>query len=494
MFGRILYMIAHGANGCIYNPPLRCITKFKLKHKPTMSKYNVRKDMFWSELQGQRLMDRADPSLAFHVPAETCPMANTAANKDAANQCLALIGTYTTDHITKITQTKHHINTDLIQSRFAGISLMDLLTKEEHLPLISSAKWQHSLGQWLTMASMLNRAGIQHGDWSPQNVLYDSVNNRWNLIDFDLVTPMDQFYKLAQYSDKWYHPLEAHLYGIITRQLAIDGDLLTERSMTPINQFVKRHCRKWTSAILQYAWYLMATEGRLMRSKEWFRRCVHITKSLLLLTTSRTDNISANINSIDEQSTSTNQYKSLTETKYLPKDLKTSLTAALGQVATRINDFAVQANLQFTINALRNRGILRPFNNKHMMSTDKQMNPTKTLSSRRCSASKRYYGRTRRCVQPCPKDTKEDYETGDCVPFVRKTSANTKVVGNPNLILIPDTNTSIKCPSNKVYNPYTRRCIRPCGQGKTMTKGFKCVRQSDHYLPPQAEKDSWWFG
>ena len=220
-----------------------------------------------------------------------------------------------------------------------------------------------------------------------------------------------------------------------------------------------------------------------MRSKEWFRRCVHITKSLLLLTTAHTDHISAGI-SIDEQSTSTNQHKELTETKYLPKDLKTSLTAALGQVATRINDFAVQANLQFTINTLRNRGILRPFNNKQMMSTDKQMTPTKTLSSRRCSAGKRYYGRTRRCVQPCPKNTKEDYETGDCVP--------TKGVSNPNPT--PNTNTSIKCPSDKVHNTYTRRCIRPCGQGKTMTKGFKCVRQSDHYLPPQSDKDSWWFG
>jgi serine/threonine protein kinase len=172
-----------GAYGCIFTPPLKCSDKTskKLKYpKNTVSKVFSSDDSFEDEKNIQKLIDKIDPDHKFTVEYfGSCDVNIDNVKLSNIRDCR---------HIDPSKKTTYK---ELIYS-YGGIDLADVLSKERG----NSTKFKSILKSFQPLIEGLKliiNKNYLHVDIKPENILLHK--KRIYLIDFGLMTPIDQIYE-----------------------------------------------------------------------------------------------------------------------------------------------------------------------------------------------------------------------------------------------------------------------------------------------------------
>jgi hypothetical protein len=87
--------------------------------------------------------------------------------------------------------------------------------------------------------------------------------------------------------------------------------------------------------------------------------------------------------------------------------------------------------------------------------------------------------KTAKTVKRCPKGSRRDTKTGKCVPKTQSNKNNTFV----NAVDCTSKCDNVTCPSNKICNPPTGKCVLKTGAiGKKILEGAKMLKEADRKL------------
>lgn len=171
-----------GAYGCIFTPPLKCSDKNKkLKYpKNTVSKLFSSDSSFEDEKNMQKLIEKIDPNHKFTLEYfGSCNVNIDNVKLSNIRDCI------------HIDPTKKTTYKELIYS-YGGVDLADVLSKEKGNP----TKFTNILKSFQPLIEglklIVNKKYL-HADIKPENILLHK--DRIYLIDFGLMTPIDQIYE-----------------------------------------------------------------------------------------------------------------------------------------------------------------------------------------------------------------------------------------------------------------------------------------------------------
>jgi len=183
----ILYMsldpkfLAEGAFGCVHRPSLRCNKSKKIDYKNKISKVMTTKNAN-KEMREYVLIDRVDPSSKYYLgKPDTCKFEKSDMNDPAVNNCK--IGK-------RILESSD--NYELIVMKDGGDNLEEFVIKMKKEPDNASNRrimtqfWTEAKRLFLGVESFIGN-NIIHHDLKPQNIVYNTVTNRCNFIDFGMM-------------------------------------------------------------------------------------------------------------------------------------------------------------------------------------------------------------------------------------------------------------------------------------------------------------------
>jgi len=196
--------VGHGGYGCVYKPPLEC----KESHSPEYYKGKITKASIEKhakdEIDKQKLIDEIDPSFKYHLrtpkictPAESneellkeCKPIKTNIRKHlkSSSKLLDNVRLLTIDDggmdFTRFTDTIHHI-----YANESKIKSMKILT----------TFWSKSFILIDAIEDFLTKR-IMHRDLKPENIMYNIDDERFNIIDFGLLTTFDSYITSFHYN------------------------------------------------------------------------------------------------------------------------------------------------------------------------------------------------------------------------------------------------------------------------------------------------------
>ena len=178
---QIPQFLAEGAYGCVHRPSLRCNESKDINYRNKLSKImsskNARK-----ELQEYILIDKVDPKAEFYLgKPETCKFEKSNVNNPPVSKCK--IGKQILESNEKY---------DLIIMNDGGDNLADFAIKMKKVSnnvenrKIMTKFWKEAKRLLLGVQAFV-KYNIIHHDLKPQNIVYNSVSNRCNIIDFGLM-------------------------------------------------------------------------------------------------------------------------------------------------------------------------------------------------------------------------------------------------------------------------------------------------------------------
>jgi len=178
---QIPQFLAEGAYGCVHRPSLRCNESKDINYRNKLSKIMSSKNAI-KELEEYVLIDKADPKAEFYLgKPETCKFEKSNVNNPPVSKCK--IGK-------QILESNE--NYDLIIMNDGGDNLEDFAIKMKKASNNASNRkimtkfWKEAKRLLLGVQAFLKHHMIHH-DLKPQNIVYNSVSNRCNIIDFGLM-------------------------------------------------------------------------------------------------------------------------------------------------------------------------------------------------------------------------------------------------------------------------------------------------------------------
>ena len=173
--------VAEGVSGCVHRPSLRCNKSKRIDYTSKISK--VMKTKYANkEMSEFVLMNRLDPDENFHLGTpDICPFEKSDDNNIPVSKCK--IGK-------KILESSEDY--ELLIMRDGGDNLEKFSVNMKKAP--DNASNRNIMTQFWTEANRLFQ-GVQtfienniiHHDLKPQNIVYNSVTNRCNFIDFGIM-------------------------------------------------------------------------------------------------------------------------------------------------------------------------------------------------------------------------------------------------------------------------------------------------------------------
>jgi len=194
--------LAEGAYGCVHRPSLRCNETKKINYKDKISKVMSAKNAK-KELKEYVLIAKADPTAKFYLgKPDTCKFKKSDLNDDAVKECK--MGK-------NILSAKNGY--ELIIMPDGGDNLEEFVQKMHKLPNTTANKetmsrfWKEA-GRLFRGTQAFIKSGIVHHDLKPQNIVYNTSENRSNFIDFGLMEEIQKSRTAAirgTYGFSFYH-------------------------------------------------------------------------------------------------------------------------------------------------------------------------------------------------------------------------------------------------------------------------------------------------
>lgn len=208
--------IGEGGYGCAYDPSLLCKEKKPTEfYKNKISKALTKKHAL-DEIKEQKLFDNVDTNYEFHLKQPTMCDLDIANNSNVQfiKECDLV--------------RKKKIKLDSISLLIMDNGGMDLvkfakyITKSNEKTIFQKKNiiknfWRNSI-HLIRALHQLNINEIMHHDLKPHNVVFDIETSRFNIIDFGLSKPMNQFntLKICHFS---YPPETKHLIKTMYDQI-----------------------------------------------------------------------------------------------------------------------------------------------------------------------------------------------------------------------------------------------------------------------------------
>jgi serine/threonine protein kinase len=194
--------LAEGAYGCVHRPSLKCDKTKKIDYKNKLSKVMSSKNAE-QELKEYVLIDKIDPRAEYYSgKPETCKFEKSSINIEPVEKCA--IGK-------KILESKNDYKLIIMQD--GGDNLVEFTEKmkiaanNESNKQIMEHFWMESKRLLYGVKAFLRHGKIHH-DLKPQNIVYNSVTNRCNIIDFGMMEDINESKKEARrdsYGFAFYH-------------------------------------------------------------------------------------------------------------------------------------------------------------------------------------------------------------------------------------------------------------------------------------------------
>lgn len=206
--------LAEGAYGCVHRPSLHCNNTIKINYKNKLSKVMSSKNAK-QELKEYVLIDKIDPRAEFYLgKPETCNFEKSSINIEPVEKCA--IGK-------KILESNKDYKLIIMQD--GGDNLVEFTEKMNTAAInVSNQKimeqfWTEAKRLLYGVKSFLKYGKIHH-DLKPQNIVYNSVTNRCNIIDFGMMEDINKSKKEAKqnnYGFAFYHwnfPTESEFLNV----------------------------------------------------------------------------------------------------------------------------------------------------------------------------------------------------------------------------------------------------------------------------------------
>jgi len=256
-------MIGKGSYGCVYKPPLICNKKKTSKYyNSKITKLTTRLNGI-NEIKRQKMVDNVDPQFKYHLPPPTiCTPSLDPKQIDLIKSCRLLVddmgellpqneislltiqnGGLDLDKfvnyliLTKDT-TKKLTNEDYHKPSVLSLNTTYLLqiNELEHKIKMITDFWKKSIVLIEALSDFIKKK-IIHTDLRPANIVYDRVDQRFNIIDFGLATTFSNYNKQDvhfSYPPETYL-LNPNVYNFITQLSNVE--FKNELGIEPFNPY-----------------------------------------------------------------------------------------------------------------------------------------------------------------------------------------------------------------------------------------------------------------
>jgi serine/threonine protein kinase len=225
-------LIFCGTYGCVIRPAYLCESKTFSKNNNIVSKIFLTEKDWKDEIDINLKVIKYDPDNLFTIK--------------IINYCDFIVNSDFKNSINLNEDTKTFLNKITISQKcyqivyeYGGIDLYSLLTEKKHIDKISNLNVIVFLKSFINIikgVNLLNSKNLYHSDIKPDNILYNIENNKFNLIDFGLMTDINNIYdinSIKNFEDTTfaYYPNEYNILLYITKNSLSEIKIIN----TPLN-------------------------------------------------------------------------------------------------------------------------------------------------------------------------------------------------------------------------------------------------------------------
>ena len=257
--------LAEGAYGCVHRPSLHCNTSKKINYKNKISKIMTTKNAT-KELREYVLIDRVDPTANYYSgKPENCKFEKNSINNPAVEKCK--MGK-------NISESSD--NYELIIMYDGGDNLKEFADKMKKAT--DNVANRQIMTEFWSEAKRLFRGvnvfienNLIHHDLKPQNIVYNSLTNRCNFIDFGMMEDITRSkydanrnaYRFDYYN--WNFPTESIFLN--AAEFLHYSELLTSEKMEYCSKMFPKNVKQ---AVIFYEYTMKNTrDEQLDHFKEW---------------------------------------------------------------------------------------------------------------------------------------------------------------------------------------------------------------------------------
>ena len=206
-------VIGEGTYGCIHKPSLKCKNK-KANHNKKVSKLLL-KENAEKEVHEYDILSKIDKKHEYYLGNPiTCLPAETEFNKKSMEKCE-----------TFVEENNNNLHDNMLIIMNDGGSNLEIFADKMHKmskspeTTIAIELFWIEFHRVLMGIQLFLKNGILHFDMKPQNIVYDELKNRINIIDFGLMRKIEDVIKKSNKSDNylgvyhWSYPFECNFHN-----------------------------------------------------------------------------------------------------------------------------------------------------------------------------------------------------------------------------------------------------------------------------------------
>lgn len=473
-------VIGEGSYGCVHDPSLKCDRSFSdVNYKNKVSKILSRRDAN-KELVEYAAIERADPNEQFYlgVP-KNCPPAQSKSNYQAVRECKKMGSNAT------IESTKHiHPDYHLLVMNNGGMNLSDYAKSMKYAPSTPENRkkmemfWIECHRLFLGLSVFLKQ-NIIHHDLKAQNIVYNPTTNRVAFIDFGLMRPLDskkaKVFHNNDHMNHWSYPVETFLYN----KTNFSNAKYRQRKRNDLNVNIDMI---YDPTFLYHVLPSTSIKHNLINRKEISKLLFYSMDVLLDTKISYNEFLDKSLFTFDLYGMSMGLMYVFLNTFHL---LEGSEIDTIELFMHLYDCFRADIELRHTVDEALNeyeenvlRKIMLSDNVLFVNHVPTQMNPPSpsqinipTLSDSIVEKSIEKQDQEIR-KKTCPSDKIMNPLTGRCVKEcgpnqLRDAHFKCRAVKNKTI--------KVKtCPEGKELNPHTNRCVKKCGLNQYRDDHFKC--------------------
>ena len=430
-------VIGQGTYGCVHKPSLKCKSR-KKNYKNKISKYLLTKYAD-TEMKEYNKINKVDPEKNFFLgkPTKCLPDDNNK-TKQAIKPC-----NFNKDieHFSLLVMNDGGEDLEQFATRFAKLPVTNENIKKMELFWIEAQRILLGL-------TVFQEKGVVHNDLKAQNIVYNEELNRMNFIDFGMMTTKNNIIKKSKKSIyiygilHWSYPFETQFLNYDEyRDFAILSDneknrLYFQPILKSLNKGESSDYKTFFSTVFEHLKgdiKLKAIQNFMDDYQDFLFDEIKIEKY--------THNINKCVDTFDVYGTGLAFIRVLAKTyKFIKFDFSNDLSEIFTYMLTphlpsRFD--ATEALFKFE-SVLEKHGILKKHNKffeNHILKDGLDKTPEIKINL-----------------------TKDDIKLS---PFELAT-----------LHLPPP----IICPNGKEENPFTRKCVKKCKEGKSRNINFRCIK------------------
>jgi serine/threonine protein kinase len=446
-------VIGEGGYGCVHKPSLKCKSSSKTSYKNKVSKV-LFSTFAKKELKEYDKIGRIDKTKQFYLGKPKDCQFNTKdkENQNSLNKCsVAEDMLKTPEDLTLLIMEDGGINLEIYANQF--VTMGNSKTQFDNIKRVEIF-WMEAFRLLLGIKELLQH-GIVHNDLKPQNIVYDEKKQRINLIDFGLMSVIDDIITSSSHNTNYYanqtywaYPLETSLYN------KIKFDKFCEMNQSEREEYIIKLCKD--TSVKTFLFY----ENQCITDKERMKTYLNDLYSFFIF--------NFNYPKTNDYVLSRQEYEKENHLQFLVNSLSTIDIYGLG----------ISFNYMFSkTRHLLNEGMRKEFSKLfYLMITP---NPYKRIKIDSLVNSYEMILKTNGLFEK--HSTKF---SSFLLPREMESKLNkiikgiTSSIQTKESIIVKDADKTVlemNCFPKKTYNPLSKRCVKSCKKGYTRNKSFKCI-------------------